>query len=171
MQSEEREFSQSLVRIFDNVLLTEEEALSKGYFSDLSVVELHTIDAIGPYEARTMTETAKYLGITTGTLTVAIDRLIKKGYVLRERDASDRRIVRVSLTKNGKLAGRIHSKFHNVLAQRILDPYSKEERDMLVKMTLEIDKFVQEQLKRYSDKDAIRQTAKEVANDFRRRKQ
>ncbi|MFA6338230.1 MAG: MarR family transcriptional regulator, partial [Saccharofermentanales bacterium] len=104
MQNEQKDFSLSLVRIFDNVLLTEEEALSKGYFSDLSIAELHTLDAIGPYEARTMTETANDLGITTGTLTVAIDRLLKKGYVTRDRDTVDRRIVRISLTKNGKLA-------------------------------------------------------------------
>ena len=169
MQNEQKDFSLSLVRIFDNVLLTEEEALSKGYFSDLSIAELHTLDAIGPYEARTMTETANDLGITTGTLTVAIDRLLKKGYVTLDRDTVDRRIVRISLTKNGKLACRIHQKFHSVLAQRILDPYTPEERAMLIKMTNEIDEFVKSQLLRYSDKKQIRKTAHEVANDNRRR--
>ena len=62
MRAEEAELSERLVRIYENVLLTEEQALSKGYFSDLSNVEMHTLDAIGPYEARTMTETANDLG-------------------------------------------------------------------------------------------------------------
>ncbi len=171
MRAEEAELSERLVRIYENVLLTEEQALSKGYFSDLSNVEMHTLDAIGPYEARTMTETANDLGVTTGTLTVAIDRLVKKGYVVRKRDESDRRIVRISLTKNGKLACRIHSKFHTVLAKRILEPYSPEEQKQLIKMVSEIDEYIASQLKRYSGSDSIRKTAKNVAMEGRRREE
>ena len=171
MRAEEAELSERLVRIYENVLLTEEQALSKGYFSDLSNVEMHTLDAIGPYEARTMTETANDLGITTGTLTVAIDRLVKKGYVVRKRDEADRRIVRISLTKNGKLACRIHAKFHAVLAKRILEPYSPEEQKQLIKMVSEIDDYIASQLRRYSNSDSIRKTAKTVASEGRRREE
>ena len=71
MQDKEQRMSAALVRIFENVLLTEELSLSQGYFSDLSIAEMHTLTAIGPYEAKTMTNTAAILGITTGTLTVA----------------------------------------------------------------------------------------------------
>ena len=91
--------SEALVRIFENVVLTEEKSLQAGYFSDLSIAEMHTLTAIGPYESRTMTKTAEDLGITTGTLTVAIDRLVKKGYVIRQRDTNDKRVVRISLTR------------------------------------------------------------------------
>ncbi|MCQ2482357.1 MAG: MarR family transcriptional regulator [Clostridia bacterium] len=167
MNNDELELSNLLVQIFENVLLTEEKALQKGYFSDLSQAEMHTLDAIGPYESRTMTETASDLGITTGTLTVSIDRLVKKGYVIRNRDENDRRVVRISLTHNGKLACRIHSKFHSVLAKRILEPYSEEQREQIIKMVSEIDGFVKSQLSRYSDDTQIRKTAKEVANDIR----
>ncbi|MCQ2533288.1 MAG: MarR family transcriptional regulator [Clostridia bacterium] len=169
MKNDEQELARLLVQIFDNVLLTEEKALQKGYFSDLSLAEMHALEAIGPYEARTMTETASDLGITTGTLTVSIDRLVKKGYVLRNRDVNDRRIVRISLTHNGKLAYRIHSKFHAVLARRILEPYSDEEREKFIKMISEIDVFVKSQLSRYSDESMIRKTAKEVAKSDRQK--
>lgn len=146
-----QDFAESLLRIFDNVLLTEEMALSKGYFSDLSIAELHTLNAIGPYEARTMTETANLLGITVGTLTVAIDRLVKKKYVERQRDTKDRRIVRISLTRQGKLAYRMHSKFHRVLVKRIMDPLTEEEQKVLTKTIIEIDSFVEEQYRKYSN--------------------
>jgi len=151
MDSNEKDFAESLLRIFDNVLLTEGMALSKGYFSDLSIAELHTLNAIGPYEARTMTETANILGITVGTLTVAIDRLVKKEYVERQRDTKDRRIVRISLTRQGKLAYRMHSKFHRVLVKRIMDPLSEEEKAILTKTIAEIDAFVEDQYKKYSN--------------------
>ena len=101
MQDKEQRMSAALVRIFENVLLTEELSLSQGYFSDLSIAEMHTLTAIGPYEAKTMTNTAAILGITTGTLTVAIDRLVKKGYVERRRDSTDERVLNVSATETG----------------------------------------------------------------------
>ena len=168
MHSDVEEMSESLVRIFENVLLTEEKSLSIGYFSDLSLAEMHTLTAIGPYEAKTMSQTAQSLGITTGTLTVSIDRLVKKGYVTRRRDDRDKRIVRISLTKNGKLACRMHSKFHRVLAKRILEPYGEEDRDKLLVLVKQIDVHVAELLARYEGNEAeekIRSTAKEIADN------
>ena len=167
MNSDVEEMSESLVRIFENVLLTEEKSLSRGYFSDLSIAEMHTLTAIGPYVARTMSQTAQSLGITTGTLTVSIDRLVKKGYVDRRRDDRDKRIVRISLTRNGKLACRMHSKFHRVLAKRILEPYSEEDRTRLLVMVKAVDEHVENLLAKYEgieEENKIRKTAKEIAD-------
>ena len=168
MMREEDIMAEYLVRIFENVLLTEEKSLSQGYFSDLSIAEMHTLTAIGPYEAKTMSNTAAELGITTGTLTVSIDRLVKKGYVIRKRDEKDKRVVRISLTRNGKLACRMHSKFHRVLAKRILEPYEADDRSKLIKLVEEIDTYIAAQLRRYDESDSIRTTAKEVAMESRR---
>ena len=165
MNSDVEEMSESLVRIFENVLLTEEKSLSMGYFSDLSLAEMHTLTAIGPYEAKTMSQTAQSLGITTGTLTVSIDRLVRKGYVDRRRDDRDKRIVRISLTRNGKLACRMHSKFHRVLAKRILEPYEDGEREKLVDMVKAIDTKIEQLLLRYDgieETNSIRKTARDI---------
>ncbi|MBR6484370.1 MAG: MarR family transcriptional regulator [Clostridiales bacterium] len=169
MKIDEQEMADCLVRILENVILTEEKSIRQGYFSDLSIAEMHTLDAIGPYEARTMTETASSLGITTGTLTVSIDRLVKKGYVTRKRDENDRRIVRISLTREGKIASRMHGKFHNVLARHILEPYSDEEKDVLMRLVNDIDHYLEAQVKKYDNAQSIRKTAREVADETRRR--
>ena len=169
MPNEEEHMSEALVRIFENVVLTEEKSLQAGYFKDLSIAEMHTLTAIGPYEARTMTNTAEDLGITTGTLTVAIDRLVKKGYVHRERDKRDKRIVRISLTREGKLASRMHGKYHKVLARHILEPYTEEEQALLLSMVKELDKYLESQASRYNGSESVRKTAKEVADKTRRR--
>ncbi len=158
MNTAEHDFAESLLHIFDNVLITEEKALSKGYFADLSIAELHTLDAIGPYEARAMSETAIRLGITTGTLTVAVDRLVRKGYVERNRDTKDRRVVRIHLTRRGKLAFRMHGKFHTLLVRRIMEPLDAERQEILAEMIRNIDQFVSEQYRKYSDED-IKNTA------------
>ncbi|MCQ2503840.1 MAG: MarR family transcriptional regulator [Saccharofermentans sp.] len=169
MREEELELADRLVRIFENVLFTEEKSIQQGYFSDLSIAEMHTLDAIGSYEARTMSETAAALGITTGTLTVSIDRLVKKGYVIRNRDEKDRRVVRIRLTREGKLASRMHGKYHKVLARHILEPYTKEEQDLLLGMVRELDVYLEAQASRYNGSESVRKTAKEVAAKIRRR--
>lgn len=169
MEQIELEMAEKLGRILENVLITEEKSLQKGYFSNLSIAEMHALDAIGPYESRTMSETASILGITTGTLTVAIDRLVKKGYVDRKRDENDRRIVRISLTRQGKLASRMHGKFHYVLARHVLEPYNDEEQKLLASFIKEIDVYLAQQAAKYNNKESIRRTAEDVANDVRRR--
>ena len=165
-----QQMAENLVSIFEQVLVAEEKSLQKGYFSNLSLAEMHTLDAIGPYEARTMTETAQILGITVGTLTVSVDRLVKKGFVARRRDEEDRRVVRISLTRDGKLAARMHGKFHKVLAKHILEPYTDEEQELLLSLVKEVDEYLNTQVARYDNDDKIRQTAKDVAKDVRRRK-
>ena len=170
MLNEEEQMSEALVRIFENVVLTEEKSLRAGYFNDLSIAEMHTLTAIGPSDARTMTNTAEDLGITTGTLTVAIDRLVKKGYVHRERDKRDKRIVRISLTHNGKLACRMNSKFHRVLAKHILAGYDEADRKKLLDLVNEVDQYVEQQLKRYEGSENVRATARQVAKDTTKEK-
>lgn len=171
MNDREQKMAEDLVSIFEKVLVAEEKSLQKGYFNNnLSLAEMHTLDAIGPYESRTMTETAQILGITVGTLTVSVDRLVKKGFVLRRRDDDDRRVVRISLTRDGKLAARMHGKFHKVLAKHILEPYNEQEQELLAGLVSEINDYMSTQVARYDNSNELRQTAKAVAKDVRRRK-
>ena len=87
-----------LVKLFNDILKIEAAAIKQGEFSDLSVTENHIIEAIGKDREMTMTEVAKDLEITVGTLTTAINRLIKKEYVERRRIEEDRRVVLIKLT-------------------------------------------------------------------------
>ena len=149
MNDYDQRVNELLVHIFDEILVTEEKALQVGRFGDLSISEMHTLEGIGLYESRTMTETAEILSVTTGTLTVAIDRLVRKGYVDRHRDENDRRIMRIKLTKKGKLACRLHLKFHTLLVDRITGPLDEAERNLLLRALTSISVFVEEQDQRY----------------------
>jgi DNA-binding MarR family transcriptional regulator len=150
MNTYEKKVNQLMLDIFDHILVTEEKALSRGNFSDLSVAEMHTLEGIGLYDSRTMSETAATLEITTGTLTVAVDRLVRKGYVERRRDPHDRRVVRVRLTKKGKLAYRMHNKFHTLLVDRLTDPLDDQQKQILLETLDQIAQFVSEQYRRYT---------------------
>lgn len=120
-----------LVKIFNEILQIEEKTLKSGHFSDLSVREMHAIETIGKGQ-RMMSEIAQDLGITVGTLTTAINRLIKKGYVDRKRIEEDRRVVLVELTKKGKIAYKLHERFHNDMVKSMMDGLSDTERDVLI---------------------------------------
>ena len=46
---------------------------------------MHILDAIGTGGSRSMSVIAKSVGVTVGTLTIAMNSLVKKGYVARIR--------------------------------------------------------------------------------------
>lgn len=133
-----------LVELFNDILQIEQNALSEGHFSDLSVTEIHTIEAIGMYEPKSMGEVAQELGITVGTLTTAINKLIKKEYVERKRIEEDRRVVLVELTKKGKLAYRIHEKFHKDMIKATIEGLNEDEEKILVSSLEKLNLFFKE---------------------------
>lgn len=132
MNEKLKKINDLMVEVFNDVMHIEEVTLKKGAFSDLSITEIHTIEAVGLYASRTMSEVAADLEITMGTLTTAVDKLIKKGYMERSRSESDRRIVNVSLTNRGKLAYRIHEKFHIDMVKAITNDFTSEEEEVLL---------------------------------------
>ena len=118
-----------LVQLFNDVLQIEESSLKNGEISDLSITEIHTIEAIGMYTEKTMSEVAQSLKITVGTLTTAINKLIKKQYVERKRIEEDRRVVLIKLTKRGKLAYRLHEKFHKDMINTAIEGLDEKEEN------------------------------------------
>lgn len=130
-----------LVQIFNDILQIEEQALKQGVLNDLSVTEIHTLEAIGMYTERTMSEVAQDLKITVGTLTTAINKLIKKEYVERKRIEEDRRVVLIKLTKKGKLAYRLHEKFHNDMINATIEGLSEEEEQTLISSLERLNRF------------------------------
>ena len=130
-----------MVDIFNDILTIEQTALQAGTFSDISVTEIHTIEAIGMYKARAMSVVAGTLGVTVGTLSVAINNLGKKGYVERKRTDTDRRVVNIQLTRHGKLAFRIHEKFHSDMIKATIDGLTDEENAILVKSLAQLNDF------------------------------
>ena len=144
MEKGKKILNEPLVQLFNDILQIEEKSLKNGPLSDLSVTELHTIEAIGMYKERTMTEVAQDLKITVGTLTTAINKLIKKGYVDRKRIEEDRRVVLIHLTKKGKLAYRIHEKFHNDMINETISGLREDEEEILISSLERLNVFFKE---------------------------
>lgn len=121
-----------LVAVYDDITQIEETAIKQGTFRDLTIKEIHTIEAVGMYGSKIMSELAQAMKVTMGTLTITVDKLIKKGYMERKRSENDRRIVNVLLTKKGKLAYRIHEKFHLDMVNAVMENFSVKEEEVLI---------------------------------------
>ena len=130
-----------LVKLFQEILDIESKALITSEFKDISVNDMHIIEAIGEREPKNMSSVAKIMSVTVGTLTIAINSLVKKGYVHRERSEEDRRVVLISLTKKGKKANAHHMKFHDGMIQAVLKDLDEEQQEVLVKALMNLRTF------------------------------
>jgi DNA-binding MarR family transcriptional regulator len=130
-----------LVHLFHDILDIEEKALITSEFRDISVNDMHIIEAIGTNSQKNMSTVARTLSITVGTLTIAMNHLVKKGYVKRERSEEDRRVVLVSLSDKGEAAYQHHRVFHEKMVLAILKGLSSEETEVLTRALTSLQSF------------------------------
>lgn len=133
-----------LVKLFRNVNAIEEKAIRTEEYQDVTTNDMHVIEAIGLDTARNMTSVAKTLEVTTGTLTIAVNSLVKKGYVDRVRSEEDRRVVLISLSDRGKKAYLHHQKFHQDMIEAVVGELTEEEQQVLEKTLTKLYAFFRE---------------------------
>lgn len=120
-------------KLFDKYYRLESKKFFCKSLEDLTVIEINTILVIGHgSENKKMSEIANTLGVTFGTPTVTIDRLIKKGYVIRQRDDEDRRQVIISLSETGVSVFESIVRLRNKIAEKIFGILEPDERKALI---------------------------------------
>lgn len=127
----ERTLNRLLVQFFKYIMEIEERKLITDEFREITYNDMHIIEAIGLDQPKKMSEIAKIMSVTTGTLTKAVNSLERKGYVKRRRSEQDKRVVNMMLTKRGELAYRHHERFHQDMIAFILEHVSEEESQVL----------------------------------------
>ena len=127
-----------LVKLFNEIMNIEEKAIITEEFKDISNNDMHIIEAIGLDEPRSMSSVAKDLSVTVGTLTIAINNLVKKAYVRSEKD---RRVVLISLTEKGVKAYHHHAEFHDEMIKATLNGLDEEQTKVLVKALTNLSTF------------------------------
>ena len=141
-----------LVRLFHDILELEECAIISGEYSNMTVNDMHIVEAIGTGEGKNMSSIAKALGITVGSLTTSMNGLVKKCYAVRERSEEDRRLVLVKLTDKGVRAYNQHSAFHDELTKAAIESIDPEEMPVLIKVLSGVSDFFREFKKKYDKK-------------------
>ena len=106
---------ETVVYVFNEAMAIQELYLKKSRFKELSMSETHVIDAVDKSEFPSMTNVAKILYITVGTLTTAVKKIIEKGFLIKEKSDQDHRIYYLRLTDQGREALKVHEQFHQEL--------------------------------------------------------
>ena len=122
-----------LVELFNDTLDIERRYVMKSDFKDISVNDMHILEAIGMDGSKSMSVIAKLVGVTVGTLTIAMNSLVKKGYVIRTRSETDRRVVLVSLSEKGKAAYTYHEAFHLKMVEAMRRGLDDTQCEVLIK--------------------------------------
>lgn len=133
--------NEMLVNLFNTVLDKESQAIITEEFRDITNNDMHIIEAVGIDEPRSMSVIAKKLSVTVGTLTTNMNGLEKKGYILRERSAEDKRVVLVTLTERGRKAFFHHRDFHKNMIKSIVKGLDEDEKRLLYKCLVKLSHY------------------------------
>lgn len=136
-----RILNELLVNLFSNVMDTEAKAIITEEFKDITNNDMHIIEAINIEEPRKMSDIAKRLNVTVGTLTTNMNSLEKKGYIIRERSTEDKRVVLVVLAEKGRKAFFHHRDFHKKMIRTIVKDLNEDEMKVLVRCMQKLDQF------------------------------
>ena len=111
-----------LVNLFNEILDLEERALITPEYKNISVNDMHIMDAVGIREQKNMSTVARALNVTV-------------------RSEEDRRVVLISLTEKGEKAFCHHRDFHEKMVLAILKDLNVEETEALTQALTKLQKF------------------------------
>ncbi|MFZ1236569.1 MAG: MarR family transcriptional regulator [Prevotella sp.] len=117
-------------------LITDAESKVKDLFdvNDLTSSQLNYIETIGELGNPNVTELSVALGVKKPSVTVAIDKLITKGFVYKTHADNDRRSSHLHLTDVGEQINQRHEFAHEYLAQRIEETLSTDEQELFISL-------------------------------------
>ncbi len=127
----------------------------------LSKSEMLVIMVVDRQGEITMSKIADYINSPMSTATGIVDRLVRKGYLKRERSESDRRIVTIKLTEEGKLLIDEFKKTATKYIKLIYDSLTDEERALAFKMFIRIVEVI-------SSNESVGETESEDENKLKK---
>jgi DNA-binding MarR family transcriptional regulator len=125
----------------------------------LSRHQASILDHLDEMAPTTVMDLAGHMGVTAATMSLAIDRLERKGYVVRLKDAKDRRRVHVRLTTAGVRVREASSVLDPVRVEALVARLADDERDRAVDGLALLARAAQEQMHAAREADDARSSA------------
>ncbi|MFV0413144.1 MAG: MarR family winged helix-turn-helix transcriptional regulator [Oscillospiraceae bacterium] len=152
MTSLENNLNTLLVKVYRSLEKLEEEMLRASKNIHLTINEIHMLEAIEESSkegSATISDISAYLDISLPSVTLAVNKLVRKGYVTKEKCGEDGRVVRVKLTREGHRAEHAHRYFHRAMVRSITQDLSEEERAALLMGVAKLDGFLEKNIQKY----------------------
>lgn len=148
MDAFNRELNQLLVMAYRKINKLEEGILHSVSGMDLSIGEMHLLEAVGEKkdEGMALYELAQRMDLSAPTVTVAVNKLTKKGFVEKSKSEKDKRSVIVALTRMGKKMNAAHRYFHEQMVRDIDKLLTPTEREGLLRGMELLNQFFQDAL-------------------------
>ncbi len=135
------DLNELLVEIYRNIQILEESELKKSRLN-LSIGEIHMIELIAKAGGgMTVTEIANKLKVTRPSVTVAVNKLVQKGYCEKQRREDDGRAVAVALTKAGRKVEAFHARCHRNMIREVSDDLTENEKAELLRTMSRINTY------------------------------
>lgn len=125
------EFTRLLIEFYERFSSWEHGVVKE---TGVTLPQMHTLEVLGSSGDLRMKELAGRMGVTTGSLTVLVDRLVRAGLVQRKPQEQDRRSIQVGLTPEGERHFREHHELHAQLSQELGGALTPEELPLFVDM-------------------------------------
>ncbi|MFA6334130.1 MAG: MarR family transcriptional regulator [Bacteroidales bacterium] len=111
-----------------------EESLSEVDFSDLTQQQLHYLQIIVWMKNPTLSELARQLDLTKPTVTVLVDKLVEKGYVIKVKSDKDRRSSHLHIDRKGTMIEEFREVAYERMAEKINAVLSETETAILAEL-------------------------------------
>ncbi len=143
MTSFKKTLNDMLMQVYHNILRVEEEFLQKNHRVNLTIREMHLIECVGTDKenGKTLSEIADYLKVARPSVTVAVNKLVRRGYLVKNGSDRDGRVVHVTLTREGRKVYLYHNRYHMSMIDEIENELGEEERAVLIRVIAKLNKF------------------------------
>ena len=146
MNSFEAHLNELLVHTYRSIELMEQQMLENNRGLNLTISEFHLLEAVGMPEecpqGKTISELSEQMGISLPSVTLAINKLVKKGFVEKHKNERDGRLVHVRLTRDGVKANRLHQYFHRKMISSITIDLTEEEKEAMVRGIQKLNQYL-----------------------------
>jgi DNA-binding MarR family transcriptional regulator len=117
----------------------------------LSRHQASVLDHLDEIEPTTLNDLARHMGVTAATMSLTVDRLERKGYVVRLRDTADRRRVHLRLTSAGVRIRQASSVLDPSRVEALVERLTPDDRDAALRGLGLLARAAQEQMHNQSD--------------------
>ncbi len=107
-----------------------QDRASRRVLSSHQVAILEHLDASEPIR---LSELAAHMGVTLSTMSLNVERLVRRGFVLRSRRPDDRRALGLRLSAAGERIKEVHSVLDPERLRRVVSRLSAEDRRYTVR--------------------------------------
>lgn len=138
--------SEMLQEVYYNILKLEEYAIKSTGAIQLSISEMHLIEVVGKGGSLgvTISKLAKELKVKSPTVSVAVNRLCQKGCIEKKVCEKDARVVRVSLTHEGRRVDTFHKLYHRKMVHKISEGLTEQDKGVLLRAINKLNDFLLE---------------------------